>query len=83
MLMLFKAGFQMRDNVKNTILSVILILAFIMGGSVGVTTLIIKPFDYLASTLIGVSFITSGIICWGWNCFSKRISASTKENKQL
>jgi len=67
----------MKDVIKSTILGVILVLAFVAGGSVGVATLMIKPFGHLGSILVGASFIASGIVCWGWACFARKLYEKT------
>jgi len=62
----------MNPALKSTIVAVILTLACALGGGVGIATLLIMPFDYIGSLLIGVTYIVSAIVCWWWACFARK-----------
>jgi hypothetical protein len=63
----------MRNEVKGTIIGVIFVLMFALGGGVGVAVLIVRPFDFFVSIFVGGTFIVSAIVCWWWSCFVREI----------
>lgn len=63
---------MMSPAMKSTLVGILLVLACAIGGGVGVATLLVMPFGYYGSILVGISYITSAIICWMWACFARR-----------
>ena len=62
----------MDASFKSTIVGIYLVLLSAVSGGVGISVLLVKPFDYLGSTIVGIAFILGSIVCWGWACFARK-----------
>jgi len=62
----------MDASFKSTIVGIYLVLLSAVSGGVGISVLLVKPFDYLGSTIVGTAFILGSIVCWGWACFARK-----------
>jgi hypothetical protein len=62
----------MDASLKSTIIGIYLVLLSAVSGGIGISVILVRPFDYLGSVIIGATFILGSIVCWGWACFARK-----------
>jgi hypothetical protein len=63
---------MMDASLKSTIIGMYLVLLSAVSGGIGISVILVKPFDYVSSVIIGIAFILGSIVCWGWACFARK-----------
>ena len=62
----------MDARLKSTIVGIYLVLISAVSGGVGIAILLVNPFGFLGSMIVGIAFILGSIVCWGWACFARK-----------
>jgi hypothetical protein len=62
----------MDAQLKSVIVGIYLVLISAVSGGVGIAILLVNPFGFLGSAIVGTAFILGSIVCWGWACFARK-----------
>ena len=63
----------MRSKVRASIIGIFFTLMCAFGGGIGIATIVILPFDFFMSMIVGFTFFCSALVCWMWACFVREL----------